>query len=59
MRVRLLIDINVSEDTIPDIGDLIGDQPLVDCSVRGHTKGWTGRLVGAQPVHQEDDGSSA
>lgn len=56
MRVRLLIDINVSEDTIPEIGELISDQPPVDCVVRGGTQQrWTGRLMGAQPVHHEED----
>jgi hypothetical protein len=57
MRVRLLIDITLDENRIPQLAERIAEQPVVQIKMTG----WEyaggkliGRFVGAQPVMKDE-----
>ena len=56
MRVRLLIDVVLDADKVPELAQQIIEQPATSIVIEGdHNGALGGRLVGAQPVEVSDE----
>jgi hypothetical protein len=49
MRLRLMIDVMVDDETVAHLGERLADQPIV--SLEGLNGVLAGRFVGATPVY--------
>jgi hypothetical protein len=58
MRVRLLIDITMAVEDIPELAELIADQPGCMVKIDKWPPILGGRFMGAQPVFQDEEQES-
>lgn len=56
MRVRLLIDVDISREVVIALGERCARQPVVIVRDLHDDSTWGGRLMGASPVESDPDG---
>lgn len=55
MRIRLLIDVTMATEDIPELAELIADQPGCMVKIDDWSPVLIGRFMGGQPVFEDEE----
>lgn len=55
MRIRLLIDCYMGEESVATLQEMLGEQPITAVLIEGYPSGIDGRFMGANLVEENHD----